>query len=288
MKILNRYNFIVLLVALSLSSCLVDDSAETDSYGDGPNLVSFTSESISLSAETNGEEFARSIPITIIGPTFDEISEPVTVEVEIDPSSTAESGVHYQLESTSFTINPGDELPYNLPITILTDGLEAPLDETPVLNVNIASITTESNVVINAKNDELQVNLAYACPFDISNYEGTYIATTDEFGIYNGDAVEFEIVQGPGENQITLQQVANQDYDVVIDVDPSNGDLNIAKQVALNSNAIGYSYGELSWEGSGSSSASSGVCIGVLDFTAGYTVAAGSFGSFRTVFEKVD
>ncbi|MDT0675648.1 hypothetical protein [Autumnicola musiva] len=290
MKKLNIYFLLAGLLSMSLTSCLVDDSVISDSYGEGPNLVSFTDESIILGAETNGEEFQRGIPVDIIGPTYDEIQEPVTVEISVDPSSTAIEGVHYRLESTTMTISPGDDLPKDLPITIITDGLEAPLDETPVLNLTITEISSDANVVINGKNEELAVNLAYACPFNISDYAGTYIATTDQFGIYSGDPVPFEVVAGPGDNQITLQNVAGHSpgYDVVVDVDPNTGNLTIPKQVAFNYNNLGGTqYGDLSWEGSGTSSASPGNCIGNLDITSAYTVNAGSFGSFRIIFEKV-
>ncbi|MDT0642321.1 hypothetical protein RM553_05695 [Zunongwangia sp. F363] len=289
MKRLNKYFLFTVLLSVSLTSCLVDDTAISDAYDEGANLVSFTDESLTLSAETNGEEYQRSIPIDIIGPTFDEIEEPVTVEISVDPSSTAIEGVHYRLESTTLTISPDDDLPKALPITILTDGLQAPLAETPVLNISITEVSSDADIVINGKNDELSVLLAYACPFKIEDYEGTYIATTDQFGIYTGDPVPFEVVAGPGENQITLQNVAGhpEEYDVVVDVDPETGNLTVPYQPALNTNNIGYSYGELRWEGSGSSSASPGNCIGNLDITSAYTVDAGSFGSYRTVFEKV-
>ncbi|TLP75645.1 hypothetical protein [Maribacter sp. ACAM166] len=116
------------------------------------------------------------------------------------------------------------------------------------------------------------------------------MATTDEFGIYISQAEAFEVVTGPGTNQVTLVNVAAhpEAFDVVVDIDPVTGGVTVPKQVALNYNNFGSTqYGDLSWEASGGSSGSTpGNCIGIIDFTATYTVGAGSFGTFRTVFEK--
>ena len=123
-------------------------------------------------------------------------------------------------------------------------------------------------------------DLGYACPFSIDDYAGMYVATTDEFGIYLSNVVPFEVIVGPGENQITLVDVAAHPemYDIVVDVDPATGDLTVPKQPALNYNNFGATqYGELRWEGTGSSGTAGGFCIGELSITAAYTVETGRF-----------
>ncbi|WP_418499553.1 hypothetical protein [Flagellimonas sp.] len=277
------------LCALTMSSCLLDD--EKTDFGKGANLVGFASSSLTVRAEANGEEVSSQIPIRIIGPTVKDFRDDITVTVEVDPSSTAVEGVNFRLDINTVTLSPDGSDMYegNLPITILTDGIMTPVDVAPILNLSITQVSSEGNIVINDKTENVSASIAYTCPFSIADYEGTYIATTDEFGIYIGETLPFEVVTGPGENQITLVNVAAhpEEYDVVVDVDPSTGNLTIPRQPALNYTNFGATpYGELSWEGSGTSAPSPGYCVGILDVTNGYFVAAGTFGQFRTVFEK--
>ena len=286
--------FTVLFLLLGLSSCdaLLDD--ELTDYGTGPNFVGFADTELTLSAVTDGESYERIIPIAIIGPSVPSIDGPVTVTVSVAPSSTAVEGTHFVLDQTTVTLTPSeseDDLYIGeLPITILTEGIQAPLEEAPVLVLNLNSVESEDDVVINDKAEVAAVTLAYACPYSIEDYAGTYIATTDEFGIYIGETTPFEVVVGPGENQITLVNFANhpEEYDLVINVDPATGALTIPKQEALNYNNFGATqYGVLSMEGTGYSMAANGFCIGEFGYRARYTVAAGSFGNFRLAFEKL-
>ncbi|MGS2738897.1 hypothetical protein [Sinomicrobium sp. M5D2P17] len=278
----------LLLISFSLNSCLLDDDV-TD-FGEGVNLVGFSSEAVTVKAEANGEEVPGQIPVRIIGPSVNTLNGDVTVTVSVDPSSTAKEGVNYRLDSNTVTLSPdgSDVFEGVLPVTIITDGVETPVDEAPILNLTVTDVSSDSDLVINGKTSNVSATIAYTCPFDINDYAGTYLATEDEFGIYISEPKPFEVIVGPGENQITLVDVAAhpEKYDVIIDVDPETGDLTVPKQPALNTNNIGYTYGELRWEGSGSSAPSPGHCSGVLDLTSAYTVNAGSFGEFRIVFEK--
>ena len=292
MKKLNiNYKLILIAVlgSFMFSSCLVEDDALD--FGTGTNLVGFSRATYALNVEADGEAKSTGIPVSIIGPSVAEINGDVTVSFSVDPSSTAVEGVHYTLDSNTFTLSPqdgGDRFSGMLPITIITDGITPPLDVAPILNLSITEISGE-NVVINDKTQDVSVTIGYACPYDINNYAGTYVATSDEFGIYINDVVPFEAVVGPGENQITLVNVAAHPemYDVVVDVDPATGKLSVAKQPALNYNNFGATqYGELRWEGSGTSGTAGGFCIGELSITATYTVDAGSFGQYTIVFEK--
>ena len=294
-KIFNRLPYMAaVLLMFSVSSCEPVIDEDLTDFGTGPNLVGFSAPSITLSAVTNGEEYTRSIPISIIGPTVGQLNDEVTVEVAVDEGSTATEGVHYVLPNNTITLTTAEDnsdvYVGSLPITIITDGLQAPLDETPVLNLTITQINTDGELVINEKTENVAVNLAYACPFNISDYTGTFVTTTDEFGIYPAGPTPFEVVAGPGENQITLVNFADhpEEYDLVIDVNPETGELTVPKQVALNTNNLGYTYGPLSMEGSGTSGAAGGSCIGEFGFTAAYTVAAGSFGQFELGFERVN
>lgn len=289
----NRFiNFRLVLVALLcsclLSSCLLDDDVRD--FGQGANLVGFENSTYSLKVNATGEDILTEVPVKIIGPSVAKVKGPVTVTFSVDPSSTAVEGVNFILNSNSFVLTPdgSDDFTGNLPITIITSGIQPPLDQDPVLNLTIDSIAN-SDLVINDKTSKIAVTIGYECPFNINDYAGTYETTTDEFGVYIGEPKPFEVVAGPGENQITLVNFAAHPemYDLVIDVDPTNGNLTIPKQEALNTNNIGDSSGVLSIEGSGSSGSASGNCIDHLQFTGIYSVAADSLGSFALGFDKI-
>jgi hypothetical protein len=287
----NIKNVMVLaLCTATMSSCLLDD--EKTDFGKGDNLVGFSSPQVTLSAPGTGLDIESSIPVQIIGPTVNKLSGDVTVNVSLDPSSTAIEGTHFNMTTNTITLSPEGEDLYtgSLPITIITEGIEVPYTgDAPVIVLNITDISTSENIVINDKTKQVAASISYSCAFDITNYEGTYLATTDEFGIYLSQPVPFEVVAGPGEYQITLVNVAAhpEAYDVIVDVNPENGDLTITDQTVLNYNNFGSTqYGELSWDGSGTSTAGGGHCIGTLEVTNGYFVAAGTFGQFKTVFEK--
>lgn len=286
---------IIAVLAISVSSCdaLLDE--EVTDYGTGPNFVGFSAATLTINAETNGEEFSRMVPLRIIGPTVTSLNDEVVVTVSVDPSSTAIEGVHYRLDSNTVTLRPSesdtDVFAGGLPITILTEGLEAPLATAPILVLNITSAESNDNIVINDKTKRARVTLSYACPFDTANYEGTWIATSVDFPrVYLNGIVPFEIVAGPGENQITLINPAAhpEGYDIIVDVNPANGNLTIARQPFLNYNSFNVTqYGELRIEGTGTSGPAAGECFGQFSINTGYFVDAGTFGEFGMSFVRV-
>src|SRR5690606_38513243 len=294
-NIVYKLKFLVIAVlAIGVTSCDALLEEDITDYGTGPNFVGFSAAALTLNAETSGEEFSRMVPLRIIGPTVTSLNDEVEVTVSVDPRSTAIEGVHYRLDSNTVTLRPSesdtDVFAGGLPITILTEGLVAPLATAPVLVLNITSAESNDNIVINDKTKSARITLSYACPFDTANYEGTWIATTDEFGIYIGPTLPFEIVAGPGENQITLKNPAGhpEDYDLIIDVNPANGNLTIARQPFLNYNNFGATqYGELRIEGTGTSGPAAGECFGQFSFNTGYFVDAGTFGEFGMSFVRV-
>jgi hypothetical protein len=290
-KIFNyRIIFIAVVSCFMFSSCVVED--DQIDFGTGTNFVGFSGSTYALNVEADGTAKSTGIPVSIIGPSVANVNNDITVTFQVDPSSTAVEGVNYTLESNTFTLSPQeavDSFTGMLPITIITDGITPPLDVAPILNLSILEFSGDNNLVINDKTSTVTVTIGYACPFDVKNYEGTYAATTDEFGIYISDVVPFEVVAGPGDNQITLVNVSAhpEKYDVIVDIDPATGKLTVAKQPALNTNNLGYTYGEMRWEGSGTSGTAGGFCIGELSIKATYTVDAGSFGQYKTVFSKI-
>jgi hypothetical protein len=164
MKHINNLKFVfIAILSLLVSSCLVDDDIVRD-YGNGPNLVGFQRTSNSFSIEVSEGESLKGIPIRLIGPSVFEQTDDVTVEISVGPGSTAQEGVHYRLDSNTVQLNvPGgiDVVEGELPITILTEGINPPLDSDPVLNLTITSVSSDANVVINEKTTTTMVTIKY-------------------------------------------------------------------------------------------------------------------------------
>jgi hypothetical protein len=155
------------------TSCLVDDESRTTSFDQGPNLASFTRSGQNLNAVTDGNEYDFDIVLELIGPTSTFSSEDVGVSVSIDAASTAIENVHYRFNSTSTTLAASNNHIGVLPITMITDGIMAPLAENPKLVLNIAS-ASGTNVIANG--NQLTLTFVYQCFADLS---GTYAATND-------------------------------------------------------------------------------------------------------------
>ena len=113
---------------------------------------------------------------------------------------------------------------------------------------------------------------------------GTYAITVDDFGTFLDDGV-FEIIAGPGENQFTMIDVFGHPemYDVIININPSNGNISVDRQPAWHCDNFGCPYGEGRVEGSGLAF----TCVGSLTFTLENTVDAGSYGSYALKVEKI-
>ena len=164
---------LLLFVSLTMTSCLVDDNVTSDAYSEGVNLAGFTSTGGSLNAVADGSEYNFTIPMRLIGPTSASMTEDVSVTIGVDPSSTAVEGVHYRFDSMSATLTAGTNYISDIGITIITDGIIAPLAENPTLNLVVAS-ATGNNVLNNGKN--ASYTIVYQCYADLT---GTYMVTND-------------------------------------------------------------------------------------------------------------
>ncbi|MDN3205809.1 hypothetical protein [Algoriphagus sediminis] len=96
----------------------------------------------------------------------------ITVNVEVDPSSTAVEGVHYNLSATSTTINGGDWVA-NFPVTILTGNIDP--SETPDLVLNITSAT---GAEVSSNYGSVTLRIRVVCPSEISTAADTWSGTT--------------------------------------------------------------------------------------------------------------
>jgi hypothetical protein len=88
------------------------------------------------------------------------------VSVEADPSSTAIEGVHYEFATNSITLTNANNYLGELPITMLSEGIAAPLDVSPILNLRVTNAATGENVVGSGK--LLPITFNYLCFSDLS------------------------------------------------------------------------------------------------------------------------
>ena len=167
-----KYLLIFILGVTSLGSCLVDDTEPSDGNDATPNIAGFVASSTSFGGISNGNEYEFSVDMQVKGPTYMDLSGDVTVTIGVDPSSTAIEGTHFRLDQTSVTLPKSNNFIGTVPVTMLTDGILAPLASNPVLNLKVMAADGSGNVVNNGK--LLSINLNYLC---FSNLSGTYNAT---------------------------------------------------------------------------------------------------------------
>mgnify|MGYP006082611009 CR=1 FL=1 len=168
MKTIIKITFLF-LISLSLTSCLVDDTDPTGEFDQGVNVVGFTSSTMNLSGVANGSEYDSKINFEVKGPTSAEYSAPINSTISVDPSSTAVEGKHYRLDSSTITLDADGNYSGSLPITLITEGIAAPLAESPILILEVTSADGETNLLPNGI--KLTITLNYLC---FSNLAGTY------------------------------------------------------------------------------------------------------------------
>ncbi|WAC03595.1 hypothetical protein N7U66_09050 [Lacinutrix neustonica] len=178
-------NFIKILaltifVSFSATSCILDDEALTDTFNDGSNFVSFSTSAQNLSAVADGQEYTFGVVVELQGPNnLAGMTEDVVVNVApVASETTAVAGVNYVLPMTSITLKRSENYIATLPITVITDGIIAPLAVNPVLTLELTS-TAGPNVIPSSKTNTL--TFVYQCFADLS---GDYLATND--GCANG------------------------------------------------------------------------------------------------------
>lgn len=176
----NNSKFLILFLLAScftFTSCLVDDEVASDTYDQGPNFVGFdvtgTATEAATSVVSDGQEYSAVLKVAVTGPGFTELEGDVTITYEVNEElSTAEENVNFILEDNTITLT--NEMNYmgTIPVTILTEGIEAPSSE--VLVLDIVEVTTEENVVANGRRDQMFFTINYNCFADLS---GTYTVT---------------------------------------------------------------------------------------------------------------
>jgi len=162
-----KYALVLMMTFTTLISC-VEDNDLTKLNDDGPNLGGFSKTAMTLGGIANGDEYMFDIQMEVKGPTYASISGDVLVSIDVDPTSTAIEGTHFQFDSKSILLRKDNNFLGLLPITMLSQGIAAPLDMSPILKLKVTNADGE-NVLGNGK--LLTITLNYLC---FSNLARTY------------------------------------------------------------------------------------------------------------------
>lgn len=174
---------IILLIILgltSITSCILDDSAPTDSYDQGSNFVGFANNERLAGVpvpEVGAIPVDFEIAFEVGGPTSMNINEDITLTLEVDETSTAVEGVNFSLLSNTVTLTPENNFSETLPITVLVDGIvAAEIEESPVAVLKISNASTSSgSILTNGREDKISFKINYLC---VSDLAGMYNVTT--------------------------------------------------------------------------------------------------------------
>ena len=197
-----KYILILVLSLGAFNSCLVDDTTRYDLNDDGPNLAGFSDTRTAFSFVSDGSEYEFTVRMKLIGPTSMDETGDITVTIGADASSTAVEGVHYRLDNPTMTLKKSDNYLGLMPVTILTEGIIAPLDEAPMLVLKVVSATGGQHVLNNGKN--LEITLNYGCFSDLAGTYNAHLIRTNPDGSQTvHDYVDVITQTGVGEYRTT-------------------------------------------------------------------------------------
>ena len=187
----------IICVSLLFTSCLVDDDPTVDKeYGNGPNLVGFLNGTVNATVAADGATNDIFMTMTFAGPTASEFTEDFDITISVDPSSTAVPGTHYELSSSTLTLSKNSNYIANLPLTILTAGIDPPLDANPVLTLEITEIS-DGSIVPNGRTSSIDITIEYLC---FSQITGKYRAVNAEY--YRIGVLTYTEADWPDETEI--------------------------------------------------------------------------------------
>lgn len=167
-----KYLLIFILSIGIFNSCLIDDETDLDLNADGYNIAGFADSRTTILAISNGDEYTFDLTMKVIGPTWLDIKSDINLTVAADESSTAIEGTHFRIDNSTVTLSASNNLISVFQFTMLTDGIDAPLDKSPVLVLKVTDASGAASTISSGKT--ITVTLNYAC---FSNLAGTYNAT---------------------------------------------------------------------------------------------------------------
>lgn len=176
------YLFILMAGALMFASCSDGGPTLAEKIAKQPNLAGFTESSKNVSRISDGTEYQIKLPMKVFGPSMRELSGDVTVTIEaMTTSSTAVAGTNFRIDDNTITLKESDNYLGAFYFTMLTEGIVAPLDKSPVLKLKATGVSASGNVIASGK--PIEVTLNYACA---SNIQGIYDVevTRDDGSVY--------------------------------------------------------------------------------------------------------
>ena len=197
LKVMRKINYLIVLIfSVAFTSCFDVDDNLVESIEGQPNTFGFVDRNGSISGIADGSSYEFYFPVEIEGPSSELLSGDFTALISADESSTAEEGVHYTLEQTSVTATEEGNYRALFKVTLLTDGIVAPLEKNPKLVLNVADISASGSGSVIESGAQLSLDLLYLCP---SYLAGNYkVFITREDGVYR----EYDDViteTGPGQ-----------------------------------------------------------------------------------------
>lgn len=208
MKFNKIYTLIAVLVA-SLTTTACFDEAGTETIFGG-NVVEFndgnlpnglTARFVRLSSSQTDDVLVQVNRVSTNG------SAPIEVNISVDPSSTAVEGVHYELNSTSVTLNSG-EFTTDFPVTVLTGNIDP--SEEPDLILNIESAT---GAEVSSNYGSITVAIRVICPSELAGEYTVfweYLQTGDGDGGANQTFNDFVL----SDDVVTFEEVGAGAYNV--------------------------------------------------------------------------
>ena len=175
----NIKKLLYLFLGATLVMSCVEDDTTFELNGEGPNLAGFANSTQTLAGIASGDSYTRKVVMKLIGPTVEAFQGDVSVSVARDEASTAIEGTHFSFPSNSLVLKRDNNYIGELPITLLTDGIVAPLDVAPILYLKVTDAEGE-NVVGNGK--KIKITLNYLCNSELA---GDYSAVM-QYTAYDG------------------------------------------------------------------------------------------------------
>lgn len=163
MKITRIYTLLAVLIA-SLTATACFDDPGTDTFFEG-NFVEFNDGNLpnGLTARYVRLNTTQTDQLSVqINRVSTNGSAPITVNIEVDPASTAVEGVHYELGTTTATL-AANEFVTTFPVTVLTGNIDP--SETPNL---ILRISSASGAEVSSNYGDLTVAIRVICPSELA------------------------------------------------------------------------------------------------------------------------
>jgi len=176
--------FLVLALSIGLlNSCLIDNETEIQDNDKGYNLVTFDLARTSIAAVADGTEYEFELRMKVVGPTIRDLKSDVVATIGANTASTAVAGTHFRLDNTTITLSASNNYLGLYKFTMLTAGIETPLEVSPKLVLSVTGVTGDSKVANSGKPIEITMN--YACPSFLEGLYNVYMVRSSTGVIYN-------------------------------------------------------------------------------------------------------